>query len=95
MKEEASMKLHVLKCWPEFFRATLAGDKPFEVRENDRNYQVSDWLLLREWEPGAEEYADRAILAKVTYVLDDPRFVLPGYVVMGIRWEWEIEGYKP
>ena len=87
------MKIHDLKCLPEFFRATLAGDKHFEVRRNDRDYQVGDRLRLMEWEP--EGYTNCIALARVTYVLDDPRFVLPGYVVLGIRWEWEIEGYKP
>lgn len=44
---------HQLKCWPEFFQATLNGLKKFELRRDDRpeGYQVGDELLLKEWDP--------------------------------------------
>lgn len=43
------MKVHDLKCIPPYFDDILAGRKPFEVRKNDRNYEVGDHLRLREW----------------------------------------------
>lgn len=49
------MTTHKLKCLPEFFRALLAGIKPFEVRRDDRGFQRGDHLQLEEWEPAHHE----------------------------------------
>lgn len=45
------MKEHHLKCWPEFFSPIQEGLKPFEIRRNDRDFQVDDLLILEEWVP--------------------------------------------
>jgi hypothetical protein len=46
------MKKHTLKCWPQFFAEVLNGSKPFEIRYNDRGYEVGDMLRLEEYLPG-------------------------------------------
>ena len=38
------MKLHELKIKEDYFNAILKGDKTFELRKNDKNYQVSDLI---------------------------------------------------
>ena len=48
--------IHDLKIWPEHFDAVVSGRKRFEVRVNDRGYEVGDTLHLREWEPDEERY---------------------------------------
>jgi hypothetical protein len=40
---------HELKCWPGNFEATVRGDKHHEIRVNDRDFQVGDLVILREF----------------------------------------------
>jgi Domain of unknown function (DUF3850) len=62
-------KKHELKCWPEFFAPVFSGAKTAELRYNDRDYQVGDVLVLREWEPKADAYTGRECKRLVTHVL--------------------------
>jgi ASC-1-like (ASCH) protein len=61
---------HRLKIWPEYFEAVLSGKKTFEIRKNDRGFQVNNLLLLQEYNPEAEEYTGRELLVEVTYITD-------------------------
>ncbi|WP_157685627.1 DUF3850 domain-containing protein [Paenibacillus donghaensis] len=49
------MKQHIIKCWPEHFAALTHPDpnhrKMAELRLNDRDYQVGDWLVITEYDP--------------------------------------------
>lgn len=79
---------HTLKSWPPYFEATLRGDKTFDVRFDDRNYQVGDEVELVEWEPRGDRATSRRCVRRVVYVLreeDAVRFGLqPGHVVLGL-----------
>ena len=79
---ETTRRTHELKIAPQYFREIANGNKPFEVRRNDRDYQVGDILKLREYDG---DYSGQEISAKVTYILDDPAYCKDGYVVMGIK----------
>ena len=59
--------LHELKIYPMYFNDILKNNKNFEVRKDDRLYEVGDYLFLREFLP-ADEYTGKEILAKVLYV---------------------------
>ena len=50
---------HFLKTWPGFFSGLVDGTKTAEVRINDRNFQVGDVLVLREYDPRACSYTGR------------------------------------
>lgn len=60
-------RLHELKTWSVPFDATWNGVKPYEIRKDDRDYQVGDFLWLREYSTLGNSYSGRSILAQVTY----------------------------
>ncbi len=62
--------IHGLKILPRYFRAVTSGDKKFEVRRPDREYEVGDFLALNEYDDELNEYTGRCCLVKVTYILD-------------------------
>lgn len=81
------MKIHELKILPAFFDQVSNGNKPFEIRKNDRHFKLHDVLLLREIEPTRSvheevKYTGRMVAVKVTYITDFEQ--KPGYVVMGV-----------
>ena len=63
---------HILKTWPEDFQAVWTGEKTFEVRINDRNYQVGDVLILKEFDPKTQEHTGSVLCKKVTYLIGEP-----------------------
>lgn len=87
------MKTHELKTDPQVYDAVAFGGKTFEIRYNDRDFQVGDTLLLRRTEySGLEmqngsplEFSGKASLWTVTYVLHGPLYGLnSGWVIMSI-----------
>lgn len=75
--------VHQLKTETKYFEAVKAGRKLFEVRENDRDFRVGDYLALNELSADGEKYTGESIILKISYVLDDMRFLRYGYVVLG------------
>jgi len=86
---------HELKTWPGVFLDTLAGIKLFEIRVNDRDFNVGDILCLREWSPSAQEYTGASCERRVTYLLQG-RFGLPANLcVMQLEEAAEAPEVKP
>ena len=73
--------IHKVRLWPQFYEATLARDKMFEVRVNDRGYQKCDTIVLQEFDPekiieqsdgkGFEKgaYTGREMIFTISYVM--------------------------
>lgn len=81
-------RTHRLKCWPTMFRDVASGKKAFEVRRNDRDFDVGDELILNEYHPngsGEGEYTRKTIAARVTYILRGAKGLADGFVVLGIE----------
>lgn len=78
-------KIHVLKTWPKYFQSIKHGFKTFEIRRDDRNFQLGDYLELKEWNPDEEKYTGDKLLKRVNYIMWGPIFGLEkGFVIMGI-----------
>lgn len=79
------MTTHDLKTWPGQFQPIIENRKMFEVRRTDRDFQIGDTLLLREWEPTLEGYTGRECRRTVDYILPGGQFgIEPGFCVMSI-----------
>lgn len=82
--------IHQLKCESKYFEDVASGKKTFEVRNNDRDFRVGDFLALNELTPhscnkkGEHKETGRCCIVHVIYILDDPDFCKEGYVVLGI-----------
>ena len=82
---EREILVHELKTWPEFFMDLAAGAKTFEVRRDDRDFQVGDILWLREWDPRSETYSGREVRRRITYRTEKGSpLAREGFVVLGI-----------
>lgn len=85
------MTIHELKTWTEYFNPVNLGNKTFEWRKNDRDFKVSDFVILKEYNPETKEYTGRDCVRKITYILNGPGFDIPeGYVILSLRivaWE--------
>lgn len=71
-------KVHELKTQPKYFNQTLKGNKPFEIRINDRKYKVGDTIILKEWE--GTSFSGRELHGKITYILKSFCGLTGGYV---------------
>lgn len=73
---------HHLKTHPKYFDAVARGEKTFEVRKNDRDFQPGDVVVLQRWDPDTRDYSRlRAKMDKTPPYEDlvfDVGFVLPG-----------------
>ena len=88
------MKEHFLKTLPEFFAAVADGSKTFEVRRDDRGFEVGDTLILQEFDPSKavlglprekHTYTGREIRRRVIYKLDGGQFgIEAGFCVLGL-----------
>lgn len=86
------MKLHELKIKHEYLVEVVMGRKTFELRKNDRDYQVGDLIrfidIRQSYSDGCEYvYIDKDTLYKITYVLKDvPQYGLDkDYCILAIK----------
>lgn len=77
-------KTHDLKIRPEYFAAVRDGTKTFELRKDDRGFNVGDILHLREYRH--DEYTGRHLYTTVTYILRDAKEygLEDGYCILGL-----------
>lgn len=94
------MKIHELKVHFDFWYPLERGEKPFEIRYNDRGFGVGDTLVLRpiamtnghddasdEWVyVTGKDGAHIELRKRVTYVLHPKQHpgLKEGYVILGL-----------
>ncbi|MBO0962511.1 DUF3850 domain-containing protein [Neobacillus sp. MM2021_6] len=81
MIQEGRKLTHDLKILPEYFSAVREGLKTFEIRKNDRDYQVGDTVELLEYD--RDHYTGDSLLCEITYITNYEQ--KEGYVVFSIN----------
>lgn len=83
LDEERFPNVHEIKILPEYFEAVDEDYKHFELRKNDRDYQVGDIVAMEEWD--GEKYTGKFTSRKIEYILRDcPQYGLAeGYCILG------------
>lgn len=75
----------VLKIKRDYLDKIVSGEKPFEIRFNDRDYKVGDVLVLRDFD---RDFLEGTAVVEVTYILDKFDGLTPGFVAMSIELVW-------
>lgn len=62
------MKLreHILKILPEYYDAVVQGEKTFEIRKNDRDYRIGDWVKMLEYD--GEKFTGKFVNIRISYI---------------------------
>ena len=79
------MTIHELKISPIYFDDVRKNKKRFEIRKDDRDFQVGDLITLKEYDNG--QYTGRVIEnIPIRYILRSvPEYGLKdGYCILGI-----------
>lgn len=58
---------HELKILPEYYDSIVSNVKHFELRKDDRDFQVGDFVILKEYSNGT--YTGRETGFQIRYIL--------------------------
>lgn len=75
---------HKLKILPTYFEEVRLGNKTFELRKNDRPYNIGDILILQEFD--SDGYTKKELTREITYILQGGYYGLDkDYCILGIK----------
>lgn len=91
------MKTHRLKTANPYFSDTWEHRKPFELRKNDRNFEVGDRVELVEFDPSNPDLLAREIHGHINYLLKDYAGLESGFCIFSCKvlFYQESERYTP
>lgn len=78
---------HALKTWLKFYADLKDGGKTFELRKDDRPFNLDDTLLLQEFDEKKNGYTGNELFFTITYILRDANFfgLRDGFCILGIK----------
>lgn len=76
------MKVIKKKILQDYYRAVITGFKTCELRKDDSDYEVDDYLILQEYD--GENYTGRETPVRITYIMRNmPDYGLKdGYAIL-------------
>jgi len=83
----------VKKCWKDTFEKIASGEKKFDIRLGDTEFNKGDILILKEFDPETKEFTGKEIKKKVGFMLrtkelpywSEEETVKHGYVVIQLE----------
>lgn len=89
-------KTHVVKSWSYLFQAINSGLKMHDIRKNDRDYCVGDYMHLLEYDNTTGQYTGKSLIVEITYITDNripcafsSAVLQEGYSVLSVKRCWE------
>lgn len=79
------MKIIDVKCVQPYFDEIMKGNKKFEIRWNDRNYQLNDVVILKEYNKVSKIFSGRYIKVKIMYILDNFAGMKKGFIIFSFK----------
>jgi hypothetical protein len=79
-------KTHSLKIWPEYYEEVKKEKMNFQLRKNDRDFQIGDNIILQEWNPDEKKYTRSTELYRhIDYIFKGGKLGLSDYFcILGI-----------
>lgn len=75
--------MHELKISPSNFSDVASSRMSFQIRKDDRNYKIDDYIYLREYDE--DTYTGRSLPARITHLLSEAEGLQKGYVLLNIK----------
>lgn len=90
------MIIHSLKCWPIPFSAIYHGEKNWELRKDDRQYSIGNYLLIKEWDNEKQEYTGSFVEKQIVWILRScPEWgLMDGFCILSLGATIK-QGYDP
>lgn len=86
LEDNKMVTVYEMRVFPENFKAIKEGKKKFEVVKNDKNYNVGEYIDLREFDIG-KGYTGEMLCLKIVYMMTSNQVegLKDGYCVLGIE----------
>lgn len=81
------MKIHELKTIPPYYQAVEEGLKNWDLRKDDRDFKVGEFVRLKEYDPVKKVYSGHYLIFRISYILRNaPKFGLKeGYCILTLE----------
>ena len=83
--ETEKIKIHTLKTVQPYYGRVLSGQKTFDLRLNDRDFQTGDKALLVEYDSENNTFSGKQSEVEITYVLREFKGIEKNYCVFGFK----------
>ena len=74
---------HRIKCVQPYFLEVWNGQKKFEVRINDRNYNVGDIVMMDCFDKESDQITGATMNIRITYLIENFEGLKEGWCVFG------------